>query len=101
MNTSFTPGQWSVGTYLNNDALTVEDCHDGEECIVAMVMPSFIGSDMVNHQEANARLIAAAPQLLEQCILLCDAIQAFSAGDHWPELDAAYAAINLATGQEP
>jgi hypothetical protein len=104
MNTSFTPGQWSVGTYLNNDALTVEDCHDGEECIVAMVMPSFIGSDMVNHQEANARLIAAAPAMyaaLQEVLADYDSDESNIGETEYSWIQAARAAINLATGQEP
>ena len=89
MNTSHTPGPWKAsGRYI---------AAGGYHLAVTTNAPP----EMDQEWKANARLIAAAPQLLEQCILLCDAIESFSAGDRWPELDKARAAINLATGQIP
>jgi hypothetical protein len=52
--------------------------------------------------KANAHLIAAAPELLEQCIILCNAIESFAHDPvgSWPEVIIAKNIINKATVQE-
>ena len=58
-----TPGPWSA--VMGSSFWTVEE---GGGQRIANTLDSecvFIGSDEYNHSEANARLIAAAPELLE------------------------------------
>ena len=102
MNTSHTPGPWIVDDWLvRPQDMRDQLDNDSEWVAVGIGDEDGYAESVAYCHLANARLIAAAPQLLEQCILLCDAIESFSAGDRWPELDKARAAINLATGQIP
>lgn len=59
----FTPGPWYVGVALSDGSLIVEECNYEEETIVATVMPNFIDGKAL--QSGNAKLIAAAPEMLE------------------------------------
>jgi hypothetical protein len=93
-----TPGPWTVtAPYLSEvqtqERLTVASCWyadaDGAEITVTGVLPCSI-----EESAANARLIAAAPELLEAVVGLV------RGREHvWsPELEAARAAIAKATG---
>lgn len=63
MNTAHTPGPWTIQDTQINSCIIVLDSGPEVPCFVAMVPDNRINS--VSHQAANARLIAAAPQLLE------------------------------------
>lgn len=63
MNTPHTPGPWSTDeTPDNSGCFIILDSGPDAPCYVAMVPDNRINS--VSHQRANARLIAAAPDLL-------------------------------------
>jgi hypothetical protein len=71
MNTKHTPGPWSFdrwdenGTtrfYVSRSEGAPQDQHYND---VATIIADTCGGDLVAIQEANARLIAAAPELLE------------------------------------
>jgi len=59
---SHTPGPWTIG----DDPCVIESPHaDNDIEFVAMVLPdSALGWNMTTERESNARLIAAAPELL-------------------------------------
>ena len=97
MNTSFTPGPWNVFRAQSSICVGAHEPIQRVEDIEKSMYVEVFGEN----REANARLIAAAPELLEQLIILHDAITQFACGEPWPELPAARAAINLATGQKP
>jgi hypothetical protein len=84
-----TPGEWSVFYGTNGTVVLNED----DEMIVsarnAISGPS--------EQNANARLIAAAPDLLEA---LQDALHAYDKHGEHSEWDFARAAISKALGEE-
>jgi hypothetical protein len=63
--TKHTPGPWEVGSKLNDGNLGVLDAGPETQCFVAFVPPNHIRG--TQHQEANARLISAAPELLQAC----------------------------------
>ena len=102
MNTSFSPGPWKAEGYFVRQAgqtgtrMIADVCYTGPH----HTPPDEYPKSCALVDEANARLIAAAPELLEQLIILHDAITQFACGEPWPELPAARAAINLATGQQ-
>ena len=57
--------------------------------------------EIVREQDANARLIAAAPELLDALEALCNRIELETEvpASEWPSLQAARAAISNATGE--
>lgn len=64
-----TPGPWSVGPYFDNDGaleLIIERKTQHGNMVVAVALPGLFG------QEANARLIAASPRLLQFAIAMRD-----------------------------
>lgn len=93
-----TPGPWTLG----DDPCVIESEHaDNDLGFVAMVLPSpELSWDMTGEREANARLIAAAPELLA-------ALQSIMSGQLCGNVDtdaqrfqAARAAIAKATGAD-
>lgn len=86
-----TPGQW----FINREST---DCPDGKLSIEVYGDYFIAQVDEGVCQEANARLIAAAPELLEAL----QEIVAAADGSGWSQLDAklakARAAIKKATG---
>lgn len=97
-----TPGPW----FKDDDSWS-----DGEHCVISsekregmvhIAMVSGGGSEsgfednFASEQKANARLIAAAPELLEA---LQDALHAHDKHGEYPEWDFARAAINKALGE--
>jgi hypothetical protein len=87
--TSFTPGPWRVGKKYPGDVV-----HTASSALIAR---SIIGSE--TEREANARLIAAAPELLEAlklCAAVCSGDTLYKNG-LVRALEAARAAIAKAT----
>jgi hypothetical protein len=97
MNTSFTQGPW-IMTEQGEDDLIV--CSERGDFICTPSGTTF------GKAIDNARLIAAAPSLLEALIECHKSLLSHYTDGHVYTLDAkrladAHAAINLATGQEP
>jgi len=91
MNTKHTPGPWSINRY---------DTYDKDIVIREPgVRVDFDDVDQ-DEQEANARLIAAAPELLEALNAMMDGYDESYTQDQPPN-KAARAAIAKATGKEP
>ncbi len=92
-----TPGPWRVG--LADD--TVVTTQDGDE--IVLVQGDYGDPTAWPVMEANARLIAAAPELLEALQGLLQLVDELRADDpNWvlvPEVIAARAAITKATGE--
>ena len=96
MEHKHTPGPWRVGRHFTDDEgyreIAIEATVRGVECVPASVALQF--ANYGGMQEANARLIAAAPDLLEALIDLMDAVEGVPCG---PE-HKCRAAIAKATG---
>lgn len=106
-----TPGPWlrmngtDVFTGLNsiNASGIKSDKTDGWQIADCSVGKTFVDGEYVelstSEQIANARLIAAAPELLEQLIRLRNKIAGYHLDDS-DHLDVVDAAINKALGRE-
>ncbi|MFE1817071.1 hypothetical protein [Metapseudomonas otitidis] len=90
-----TPGPWKIGTPGPNGCYTV-GTQGG--LMTAMIAHSICEPDQVETANANARLIAAAPCLLEALQICVSQIRALCSADDVP--DQAIAAIAKATGKE-
>lgn len=94
-----TPGQWSseLGNCITADfgdvGIAILEPLDSIWCCDVNRLPE--GDEL----DANARLIAAAPDLLEACIAMQQAMRSISVDvkDLWHELDLAKCAIDKAT----
>lgn len=88
MTTNHTPGPWAVDNLtVRWGGYFVADC-DGKGDIARQ-----------GECQANARLIAAAPDLLDALVALSGALQTYVNGtEDWPELMQARAAIAKAGG---
>lgn len=105
---SHTPGPWERGDGAANGCAGYIYCDDATGSAVASVVfsPDFIGRSDAE-TEANARLIAAAPELLEALKEIvkaceeCEADENMSIVDAFTQdmEDAARAAIAKATGE--
>ena len=85
-----TPGPWiNVGGWVD-----AKKSGDLSSIICAIDSVASINPESVN--DANANLIAAAPELLEALIKLVDVVDGMV---HGPSTDAAHAAINKALGE--
>lgn len=64
--TQHTRGRWTVVEYTASDAIVVHAGHepDGEICLISRQDPQSDGGRSRALEMANARLIAAAPELL-------------------------------------
>lgn len=93
-----TPGDW----YVTGEMTRYINVRIGGGLIqeVASCGPTEADGGYGPQQEANARLIAAAPDLLEALIELADA-GADAWGEDRPCVRWAYAAIARATGEQP
>jgi len=80
-----TPGPWMIGN-IQGDNIVIEN-HDGFEVCTVWEDP----------KQHDARLIAAAPDLLEACLYLTEGIE--SCGLTGVYLDQARKAIAKATGE--
>jgi len=73
-NDKFTPGPWKVGDEAT--AIITIECSDGrEDCVLAEI------ENCGKEDEANARLIAAAPELKEALFELLKAVRDWQGGD--------------------
>lgn len=90
MNTQHTTGPWMVSRYSQSTVLKSINIRGGNEHIARVVVPDTAQS--IEEYEANAHLIAAAPELLEalENVLYWD--------NGKPEWEVARAAIAKATG---
>ncbi len=88
----FTPGPWRIGTPPPNGEQTIGTTQG------LMVAVATTGASVPT--KANARLIAAAPDLLEALIELADC-GAEAWGEDRPCVKLARAAIAKATGEQP
>lgn len=98
-----TPGPWTADKLQDQSAFnifmqgygsagaSVHHCSNATNCMGSLEV------------EANARLIAAAPELLAALQALADAVQTFTNATpaDWSELAKANAAIAQATGGQP
>lgn len=94
--TPHTKGPWKVGQYLGSLRQFVIHMDIGDNARgsdVAFTSAAFGNDETI----ANARLIAAAPDLLEA---LHEMVRTF-AKNHAPSVDVARAAIARATGEQP
>ena len=96
MPNSFTPGPWRAEF---PDEISVRDADGGRIAILANLKGrlGMKGRRDTSEVEANARLIAAAPDLLEA---LQEMVRTF-AKNHALAVDVARAAIARATGEQP
>ncbi|EKS6455937.1 hypothetical protein M8U16_15915 [Enterobacter hormaechei] len=83
-----TPAPW----YFSNEGVLRVRAKDDDE-----VVCSYAGYENCEREYANAKLIAAAPDLLEA---LQDALHAYDKHGEHPEWDFARAAISKALGEE-
>ena len=90
--TSYTQGPWKTQTHISLDRLEIRDADGRRIAVCAMDFPM-----SAKTHDANARLIAAAPELLEALQEIVTA-----AGEGWSHLDASFtkarAAISKAIG---
>ena len=94
MNTQHSPGPWAQAPLSAVEILGPDE---------TMIATSRYGMNGISREQAvaNARLIAAAPELLAALQELNRAVRQFTNADEsdWPELVAARAAIAKATGK--
>lgn len=96
MSTKHTPGPWRLIRNQFSEYCSTEFC---EMAIMSggdmnMIVAGVV-SDCIEEHQSNARLIAAAPELLEALIGLV-----LVHGDYSDEVTAAHAAIRKALGEE-
>ena len=98
MSDEYTKGPWYVGsgTYEGRNIYSVASVTDDEGFTYQPIVAS-VEDDGIKCWDANARLIAAAPDLLEA---LQEMVRTF-AKNHAPAVDVARAAIARATGEQP
>jgi hypothetical protein len=101
MTTKFTPGPWYVGagTYECRNIYSAESVTD-DEGFTYQPLVANAEDDGLNCWAANARLIAAAPDLLEALGALLERY-ALAIGNEGIECYQARAAIAKATGEQP
>lgn len=105
MTTKFTPGPWYVGTgtYEGRNIYSAVSVTDDEGFTYQPVVAT-AEDDGINCWDANARLIAAAPDLLEALQNIAeywnqDQNEAAMADACWHAIHTARAAIARATGE--
>lgn len=88
-----TPGPWEVGSTIESDTQAI--IHDGDSVLAILTT--------IPPNPANARLIAAAPDLLEALRKMADMVEAEVLGPEWvwahEIIEEARAAIAKATGE--
>ena len=101
MQTQHTPGPWYVGsgTYEGRNIYSAASVTDDEGFTYQPTVAS-VEDDGIDCWDANARLLAAAPDLLEALIELADC-GAEAWGEDRPCVKWARAAITKATGEQP
>ena len=104
MNTSFTLGPWHACCLNGNAHYVFGPVGDETICLMSHNDPKefnyekMSGIVTIEQRRANARLIAAAPELYAALNNLVARGLISTNGDHY---DEAIEALNLATGQEP
>lgn len=111
MTAQHTPGPWRTGGWgmsIGNNLAVIAETPEGAATCIARTFSPLGGT--ATDAEANARLIAAAPLMLEALRLLLDEAVVYAIERHVlygrdePELDAAIAAgkaaIRAATGED-
>ena len=100
MTTKHTPGPWYVGsgTYEGRNIYSTASVTDGEGFTYQPVVAT-AEDDEVACWDANARLIAAAPDLLEALKDMVDLVELLCPFDG-PQQRKARAAIARATGEQ-
>lgn len=91
-----TPGPWRVGE-RRGDLIDIRHNNKGIGAISLNLARVVARQSWLKEAEANASLIAAAPELLEALINLVDVVDDMV---HGPSTDAAHAAINKALGDK-
>ena len=89
---SFTPGPWRVGTHTDIYPSITDIVSDGDKAVCSV--------SLIIERHANARLIAAAPELLEtleSVVKVCDDLGRDGVFSH--VMAQARAAIAKATGE--
>lgn len=105
MDVKHTPGPWVFGRTSDDKRLILGE---GATRYVATVQihqtPRKMGLWMEDEREANARLIAAAPDLLEAAVKLVGhpdlGTIRYTDGDMWKDAEALRAAIAKAEGRD-
>lgn len=97
--TKHTPGPWWVDKITpKNDTHKFDICSGENERVQRFIACTYSG---LSAEKANARLISAAPELLEALTEIVSAAD----GDGWDQLDAGFTkarnAIAKATGGQP
>jgi hypothetical protein len=97
MNTQHTPGPWLL------DGLTIKGPHpkDPQNRLRIVAQSVFDKGTWVDEARANARLIAAAPDLLEALRNIVSASLRYRLEESDPAVEEARAAIAKATGSKP
>ena len=96
---SHTPGPWAIQEYGDEDAPALVIHKDSETRICFMATPGSHGDPA--KIEADTRLIAAAPDLLEALTAMVDRWEPDCSGQDRIMWEAARAAISKATGEGP
>lgn len=100
----YTPGPWSCFVSIHGDDRTVDDCIHSESKSagagdIICLSPERDGyEESAKRWDENARLIAAAPELLEACIKAREWLEGWASAD--PYIGVLDAAIAKATGGE-
>lgn len=98
-----TPGPWFEQTGFSDDVEITAESREGMVAICSMDL-GFTGHIGVE-QEANARLIAAAPCMFEALVEVLEALDVSRNGGEYPSFEAweakARDAITRATGDRP
>lgn len=107
-----TPGPWGIDASLDKrtgmNIRTADPVYDGAEKGIRICRISRVPGTRFGQMAANARLIAAAPEMLEALLAAVDSIDCAKGGDGTGECSCGYcqtrrqvqAAIRKATGGE-
>jgi hypothetical protein len=94
-NAKHTPGPWEIGPDFDNDG--TREVPIGHRLKSGFVLTVAVALGGLKGQQENARLIAAAPELLEALRDTLDALECWTGSDS--RIDKARAAIFKATGE--
>ena len=98
MNThTHTPGPWRIETWIYQNAREVVTIQTDKDAIATAYNLWRDGDDSTFEVMANARLIAAAPELLEACMLALAAIKSECPFEHGnPTIGRAWGSLESA-----
>lgn len=86
-NTKHTPGPWAISWSTFDDGESHGIYADSGPCFSCVSYGSFLDIKTESEAEANAKLIAAAPELLEQLTELVRHIQTLPSSEGLPILN--------------